>query len=180
MNIAVFGSAKAKTDSPLYQDSVLLGQLLGERGHTVLTGGYSGTMEAVSKGAAEAGAHVIGVTCKELEDFRGAKANQWVNEEWKYPTLQERLNALVEGGDGAAIALPGGAGTLAEIIMLWNRMIIDGLPKRPLVLIGKDWERVLTTFLDAQSAYLDARAASMLVFAEDVPQAIEKLFNHTV
>lgn len=179
MNIAVFGSAKAKTDSQLYQDSVLLGRLLGERGHTILTGGYSGTMEAVSKGAAEAGAHVIGVTCKELEDFRGAKANPWVLEEWKFPSLNDRLNALVEGGDGAAIALPGGAGTLAEIIMLWNRMIIDGLPIRPLVLIGKDWEKVFTTFLDAQSNYLDARAARMLVFAEDVPQAIEKLFNHT-
>lgn len=178
MNIAVFGSAKAKQDSQLYQDSVLLGRLLGERGHTVLTGGYSGTMEGASKGAAEAGAHVIGVTCKELEDFRGAKANQWVHEEWKYPTLHDRLNALVEGGDGAAIALPGGAGTLAEIIMLWNRMITDGLPKRPLVLIGKDWEKVFTTFLDAQSDYMDANAANMLSFAEDVPQAIAALFNH--
>ena len=139
MKIAVFGSAKAKENTQLYQDSVLLGRLLGERGHIVLTGGYSGTMEAVSKGAAEAGAHVIGVTCKELEDFRGTKANQWVQEEWKFPTLHDRLNALVEGGDGAAIALPGGAGTLAEIIILWNRMITKGLPKRPL---GADWQRL--------------------------------------
>jgi uncharacterized protein (TIGR00725 family) len=178
MNIAIFGSAKAKQDSQLYQDSVLLGRLLGERGHTVLTGGYSGTMEGASRGAAEAGAHVIGVTCKELEDFRGAKANQWVQEEWKYPTLHDRLNALVEGGNGAAIALPGGAGTLAEIIMLWNRMITEGLPRRPLVLIGKDWETVFTTFLEAQSDYMDANAASMLMFAEDVPQAITALFDH--
>ena len=178
MKIAVFGSAKAKENTLLYQDSVLLGRLLGERGHIVLTGGYSGTMEAVSKGAAEAGAHVIGVTCKELEDFRGSKANQWVQEEWKFPTLHDRLNALVEGGDGAAIALPGGAGTLAEIIILWNRMITKGLPKRPLVLIGKDWERVFATFLNAQSDYMDANAANMLIFVEDVPQAINALFDH--
>jgi len=178
MNIAVFGSAKAKPNSQLYQDSVLLGRLLGERGHTVLTGGYSGTMEAISKGASEAGAHVIGVTCKELEDFRGAKANQWVAEEWKHDTLDDRLNALIEGGDGAAIALPGGAGTLAEIIMLWNRMITKGLPRRPFVIVGKDWEKVLTTFLDAQSVYMDSNAADFLLFAENVEQAVVKLLDH--
>ncbi|MCD4673708.1 MAG: LOG family protein [Anaerolineaceae bacterium] len=178
MKIAVFGSAKTKEHTQLYQDSVLLGRLLAERGHTVLTGGYSGTMEAVSKGAAEAGAHVIGVTCKELEDFRGARANQWVHEEWNYPTLHDRLNALIEGGDGAAIALPGGAGTLAEIIMLWNRMITEGLPRRPLVLIGKDWQAVFTTFLRAQSDYIDPEAAQFLMFAEDVPQTITRLFDH--
>lgn len=39
--------------------------MLAERGHIVLNGGYIGTMEAVSRGAAEAGGHVIGVTCEE-------------------------------------------------------------------------------------------------------------------
>lgn len=178
MKIAVFGSAKVQENTPLYQESVQLGRLLAENGHTVLTGGYTGTMEAVSRGAAEAGGHVVGVTCEELERFRGARPNAWVKEEWKFETLDERLNALIEGGEDAAIALPGGAGTLAEIIMLWNRMITKGLHQRPLVLVGKDWQTVITTFLSAQSDYMDSDAANFLFFAENIPQVLDILDDH--
>ena len=52
-----------------YAEALALGELLAQRGHTVLTGGYMGTMEAVSDGAAAAGGHVIGVTCDEIGRF---------------------------------------------------------------------------------------------------------------
>ena len=175
MTVAVFGSAQAPENSPLYQESYLLGQLLGQQGHTVLTGGYTGTMEAVSRGAAEAGAHVIGVTCEELERFRSTPANPWVQEEWKYPTLHERLNALIEGGEDAAIALPGGAGTLAEILMLWNRMITGALPLRPLIIIGKDWQAVFETLFTAQAEYISTGTTDLLQFVQDAPQAVARL-----
>lgn len=176
MKIAVFGSAQVPENTPLYHQAYLLGQLLGQRGHTILTGGYTGTMEAVSKGAAEAGAHVIGVTCEDLEKFRNARANRWVHEEWKYPTLQERLNALVEGGQDAAFALPGGAGTLAEIVMLWNRMLTQALPTRPLILIGSAWQTVFETLRTAQADYIP-QGVALLQFAADVPQAVASLFD---
>jgi predicted Rossmann-fold nucleotide-binding protein len=49
---------------------------------------------------------------------------QWVKEERKKKTLLSRLQALIEGCD-AAIALPGGPGTLTEITLMWNLMIIS-------------------------------------------------------
>lgn len=67
MNIAVFGGSQPKEGDPAYAEAYELGSLLAQAGHTVLTGGYIGTMEAVSRGAAEAGGHVIGVTCEEIE-----------------------------------------------------------------------------------------------------------------
>ena len=63
------------------------------------TGGYSGTMTAVSQGAADAGGHVIGVTCRQIEQFRPLGPNQWVKEEIKYDTLTERLLHLVRHND---------------------------------------------------------------------------------
>ena len=78
----------------------------------MLTGGYIGTMEAASRGAAEAGGHVIGVTCQEVETWRRVTPNAWVLEEWRYPTLHERLLALIDGCD-AAIALPRRRGNAA-------------------------------------------------------------------
>ena len=91
-----------------------MGEHLASSGHTVLTGGYIGTMEAVSRGAAETGGHVIGVTCMEIERWRGVSANSWVLEEWKVETLLERLQILIKECD-AAIALPGGPGTLTPV-----------------------------------------------------------------
>ena len=107
MNVTIFGGANALHDGKLYEDAFRLGQKLAEAGHVILTGGYIGTMEAASRGAAEAGGHVVGVTCEEVETWRKVKANAWVLEERRFITLHERLLALIDGCD-AAIALPGG------------------------------------------------------------------------
>ena len=55
MNITIFGGSLPQTGSKGYQEAYNLGQLLAQAGHSVITGGYIGTMEAVSRGAAEAG-----------------------------------------------------------------------------------------------------------------------------
>ena len=66
--VTVFGGASPT--EPDYNAALRLGKLLGQAGCSVLTGGYIGTMEAVSRGAAESGGHVIGVTCEEIEAWR--------------------------------------------------------------------------------------------------------------
>src|SRR5512133_2089982 len=101
MKVTVFGGSFPKEGTTAYEEARELGKMLAERGHAVLTGGYYGTMEAVSRGASEAGGHVIGVTCQDIEDWRGSKANAWVKEERKKKTLFERLQALIEGCDAA-------------------------------------------------------------------------------
>src|SRR3990172_2773562 len=121
MNITVFGSSSPAPGEPAYEEARRLGDLLARAGHCVFTGGYMGTMEAVSRGAAEAGGHTVGVTCDQIEVWRQAKANTWVREERRFAALRERLYTLVEGCD-AALALPGGVGPLAEIATMWSQM----------------------------------------------------------
>ncbi|MFN8411896.1 MAG: hypothetical protein U0Z26_05870 [Anaerolineales bacterium] len=70
MNVTVLGGAQPKEGTAAYEEARELGKLLAEQGHAVLTGGYMGTMEAVSRGASEAGGHVIGVTCIDIEDWQ--------------------------------------------------------------------------------------------------------------
>ncbi len=101
MRISVFGGSQPREGSPAYAEAIELGRLLAERGHTVLTGGYIGVMEAVSRGAKDAGGHVIGVTCEDIEDWRPIKANPWVMEELRRKTLQERLQTLIHEADAA-------------------------------------------------------------------------------
>src|SRR5512145_1851238 len=107
MRVSVFGGSQPREGDTAYAEAMELGRLLAERGHTVLTGGYIGTMEAVSRGANEAGGHVIGVTCEDIEAWRPIRMNAWVQEEWCQSNLKERVFSLIENCD-AAIVLPGG------------------------------------------------------------------------
>ncbi len=174
MKVSVFGGSQPKEGSAAYTEAMELGKLLAERGHTVLTGGYIGTMEAVSRGAREAGGHVVGVTCEEIEAWRPTKANAWVVEEIRKKTLLERLHTLIHESD-AALALPGGPGTLAEISVMWNLMIVESLHRRPLILIGEGWQSVFDQFTQRLNAYIPVPQRGLLSFARDVQTAVKML-----
>ena len=175
MNITIFGGSQPQPGSPAYVQAYELGKLLALAGHTILTGGYMGTMEAASRGANEAGGHVIGVTCADIEAWRGSGANGWVQEERRFATLQERLNELIRACD-AAVALPGGPGTLTEIALTWNLMIVDSIPHKPLILVGPGWKTTLETFFLKLDAYIPEKQRSFMFFAANVQEA-EKLLN---
>lgn len=171
MNISVFGGSKTPVDSPDYRAALELGRGLALAGHAVLTGGYGGTMEAVSRGAAEAGGQVIGVTCLEIESWRPVKPNPWVAREVKHATLNQRLLDLVTHCD-LAIALPGGVGTLTEVAMAWNLMVVAINPPRPILLVGAGWQDTFQSFYRGLDAYIPAPDRRLLVFCPDVPAAL--------
>jgi uncharacterized protein (TIGR00730 family) len=174
MNVTVFGGSQPREGSSAYHDAYAIGKLLAEGGHTVLTGGYVGTMQAVSQGANEAGGHVIGITCLEIERWRAVGANPWVKEERKFETLQQRLGALINGCD-AAIALPGGPGTLTEIALMWNLMIVDAIHRRPLILVGHGWKSMLDQAFTEMGEYFVANQRALINFTPDIHTAVQLL-----
>lgn len=176
MKVSVFGGSQPKEGDSAYEDAYKLGKMLAMNGHTVMTGGYIGTMEAISRGAFEAGGHTVGVTCSEIENWRPVKSNQWVKEEWKHETLLERLQVLIQECD-AAIALPGGPGTLTEIALMWNLMIVESIHPRPLILVGSGWQVVLDQFYTNLDIYIAEKQRALVQFAEDVTTAVE-LIHH--
>ena len=172
--ITVFGGSQTKPGDPVYQQALQLGCLIGQSGYTALTGGYIGTMEAVSRGAAEAGGHVVGVTCDEIETWRPVKPNPWLTEELRFPTLHQRLIALIENCDGA-LALPGGVGTLVEISLMWNLLLIAAIKPRPLIAIGSGWQAVFDQFYSSQDNFISPSQRRWLHFAPDVETAFRQL-----
>lgn len=174
MNVTIFGGAQPQEGSEAYEEARLLGSLLAKNGHAVITGGYMGTMEAISRGAHEANGHVIGVTCIDIENWRGSKLNQWVKEEIRRKTLLERLHVLTNHCD-AAMALSGGAGTLTEVSLMWNLMIIESLPKKPLILIGSGWKNTLDSFFNGFESYMSLSQRELLYFAKNVNEAVKLL-----
>jgi hypothetical protein len=145
--ISVFGSSAPPAGSADYEAARTLGRLLAEAGFTVQTGGYGGIMAGTSQGASEVGGQVIGVTSGQMERFRPGAANQWVQEEIKCQSQQERLLHLVTHCQGA-IVMPGGIGTLSELALIWSLVQVGELPRRPIITVGGLWQRTLAAFID--------------------------------
>lgn len=134
--VAVFGSSTLQEHDPAYAEVQRLGAELAGRGLAVMTGGYDGAMAAASRGARDAGGHVIGVTV-DLFESRGA-VNRWVNERVHTPDLYERLRHLAREAD-AFVAVTGSIGTLTELFLAWTLVAVGVRPGVPLVLMGAHW-----------------------------------------
>ncbi len=176
MHISVFGGSTPKPGEPAYDQAYQLGKMIGAAGYTVLTGGYLGTMEAVSRGASESGGWVVGVTCDQIEKWRSVPPNAWVNEEQRHTTQKDRLYALIENCD-SALVLPGGIGTLAEFAVMWSLMQTGAISPRKLIFVGHEWQELIEVFFDQFDEYIPEIYRSLLLFAPDVSEAFQILVS---
>lgn len=110
--VVIIGDARA--DEAEYEFAERLGEYLGKKGYTVITGGRSGIMEAVSKGAIEAGGITVGIIPG--ADF--LQANSWCSV--VIPTdLGHARNSITALSADVIISIGGRAGTLTELGFGW-------------------------------------------------------------
>lgn len=136
--ITVFGSSRPQEGDADYEEARALGGALAKRGFAVCSGAYGGVMEAVSRGAKQAGGKVYGVTA----EFFGRKANRWVDVEVQTKTWEERLFELIRLGDGF-VACKGGTGTLVELAVVWEMLNKSVMTGKPCIVLGEFWQPVL-------------------------------------
>jgi uncharacterized protein (TIGR00730 family) len=170
--IAVFGSSRPRRGDELFTQGLELGRALGAAEFDVMTGGYTGVMEAVSQGAHEAGAHVLGITMKGFED----RANPFVMSEVYTPNFYVRFRWLVDRADGW-VAMRGGMGTLAEMTFAWQKLSLRMFAERPLVLLGVEWRNVLEAWLGNLTVLTDDyRGLSVAETPDQVCQVLRAFF----
>ena len=163
--VTVFGSSRCTEASEPYRLARQLGGALAQAGFAVASGGYGGVMEAVSRGAAEAGGSVIGV----LAGSFSSKPNRWVQQQIMVENWEQRLQKLIALGDGY-VACPGGTGTLVELAVAWEMMHKRLLPRRPLVVLGEFWRPVVE-----QIEATDPKSRGVVFQADSVPAALDIL-----
>ena len=145
--VSIFGSSSPREGSPEYQEAELLGKKLSAAGLSVCTGGYRGIMEAVSKGAYQTQVNIIGVTSAVFSPT----PNQYVNMQVHTMTLYERLQKLIELGNGYMI-LKGGTGTLVEFALVWELMNKNIIIEKPIIAVTDFWGPVVN-LLDKELAF---------------------------
>ncbi len=111
-----FGASMVK-DQLLYTEGVELGKFLAQKGYVIKCGGYGGLMEAISKGAKEAGGKIIGIALEQFD--QELERNQFLDEVIIAKNLYERLKLLIENSELFVIQ-KGSIGTLCELFTVWT------------------------------------------------------------
>ena len=126
--------ASSRQSDPAYTEAARrLGQALAASGIAIVYGGGSvGSMGALADGALAAGGTVIGVLPRFMYDLEGG--HRGLTELRIVNDLHERKRLMIEEVD-AVIALPGGSGTLEELLeaITWKRL---GFYFNPIVLVN--------------------------------------------
>ncbi len=114
MNICVFGASSNEIDPAFFALGEALGRAMAERGHTlVFGGGDRGLMGAAARGAASRGGRIVGVAPRFFD--RPGILYRTGAELVLTDTMAERKTVMRSRAD-AFIALPGGIGTMEEIL----------------------------------------------------------------
>ena len=163
--ITIFGGSKCREGDPEYAEAIQVGALLADAGFTICTGGYSGVMEAASRGAHERGGRVIGITMNQFEK----EPNRYLTEKVPSEHFYLRLQRLIVQSVGY-IALRGGMGTVTEVSLVWNKIQTLVLEPRPLVLLGDCWPPVVREW--QRSLAVSDDDVRMLAFADTPQEAV--------
>ena len=134
--VAMFGSARPKSIQPVYRQTTEAADLLVRNGWKVCTGGGPGLMEAANLGAKKAcqdGVCSFGYSI--FLPFE-AETNEHVQEDTHHKTFFTRLEQFADAD--AFIALPGGWGTLLEILTVVQLLQVGHMEPRPLILVGAE------------------------------------------
>ena len=140
--VTVFGSARVGEKNKYYQAARELGQKLAQNGHTVITGGGPGIMEAANRGAYEYGGRSIGLNITlDHEQF----PNQYLTDvlEFKYFFARKVMLSMASK---VYVFMPGGFGTMDEMTEVVILMQEHKMPIMPVFLFGKTFWRPLEKF----------------------------------
>ena len=163
--VTIFGTSRAKPGDAIFQLAFQLGSELAGAGFTTANGGYGGTMTASAKAATEAGGKTIGVICSAFD----SAPNEYITRQIATETLTERLDKLIELGDGY-IVLPGGTGTLLELAKVWELQNKNFITRaKPIIIIGDFWQKLLDAIaIDDAGAIGIIKKADTAAAAKDI------------
>ncbi|GIF10780.1 TIGR00730 family Rossman fold protein [Actinoplanes teichomyceticus] len=173
--ICVFCASSNTIEQRWLDLAAATGRAIGERGHTLVSGGGRvGMMGAVATGARAAGAHTVGIIPQRLVDLEVADTGS--DELIVTDDMAGRKNLMIDRSD-AFLTLPGGLGTLDELFEVWTTATL-GVHRRPMVLLDPDgFYDGLIGWLNGLvgAKFVRAGAMDMVLVARTVPDALDAI-----
>src|SRR5215210_7396143 len=176
--VTVFGSARIAETHPYYHLGIEMGKGLTRIGFTVMTGGGPGLMEAVNRGAKEAGGRSVGVNIiLPAEQDPNRYLDKMVS--CRYFFVRK---VLLFKYSFAFVALPGGLGTLDELTEALTLIQTKTIIHFPVVLIGANYWRGFIALLEdmVKAGTVSAGDLKLFLVTDDLTEAIEHIRKHAI
>jgi len=135
--VTIFGSARILETDPWYARAMEIGAGFAKEGLAVVTGGGPGIMEALNRGAREAGGLSVGFG---IELPMEQRLNDFLDLSYEFKHFYARKVCFVKAAEGFVV-LPGGWGTNDELYEALTLLQTRKIKHFPVVLVGSEhWE----------------------------------------
>ncbi|HTY04749.1 MAG TPA: TIGR00730 family Rossman fold protein [Rhodocyclaceae bacterium] len=175
--VSIFGSARIKPDSEYYALTEQIARLLSDAGFAVISGGGPGVMEAANKGAFEGKSISVGLNIQ-LPHEQAANPYQDISQTFRHFFARKYMFVKIAT---AYVVMPGGFGTLDELLEALTLIQTGKSPRIPLILVGsRFWGGMLDWFRARLVAegMIDADDMDLISVIDDPECVVASIFNH--
>jgi len=175
--VSIFGSARVAPDSNYYQLTERIARLLSDAGFSVVSGGGPGVMEAANKGAFEGKSMSIGLNIQ-LPNEQQTNHYQDISQSFRHFFARKYMFVKVAA---AYVVMPGGFGTLDELLEALTLIQTGKSPRIPLILVGSEfWAGMLDWFRERLVAenMIDAEDMNLIQIIDEPEGVVAAIFDH--
>jgi len=181
--VCIFGSARIKPESPVYQQVFTLARYLAWENIDILTGGGPGLMEAANKGAklgqGEKKTKSLSFGISIELDFE-PEPNSHLDVKRHHPRFSSRLDDFMRLSN-AVIVTAGGIGTLLELFFTWQLLQVKHIDPRPVVLMDRGYWTGILDWMKAfplERGLMSAKDFSGVSIVDTPEEVVEIISDH--
>lgn len=164
--VAIIGGGKENATQDDLKVAFETGKILIEHGYRIVTGGYSGIMEAAAKGARSATNYSDGDIIAIIPSYTKTDANVY-NDIVIATGIGYARNQIIAATGDFIVAIGGGAGTLSEIAFAWQ------LGKIIYAYDSDGWSKELA------NRSLDKKRSDSIILVKTPNELITKISTHS-
>ena len=175
--VSIFGSARTPPDSPYYQLTETIALKLSDAGFSVISGGGPGIMEAANKGAYQGRSPSVGLNIQ-LPHEQRANSYQDISQSFRHFFARKYMFVRFAS---AYVVMPGGFGTLDELLEALTLIQTGKSQKIPIILVHEpfwrglvDWFR--TTLVDER--VISPEDVGLIQVIDEPDEVVEAIFRH--
>ena len=175
--VTLFGSARVRPESKYYMLTERLSRLLSDSGFSVISGGGPGIMEAANKGAFFGKSPSVGLNIQLPHE---QKSNPYQDISQTFRHFFARKYMFVRFAS-AYVVMPGGFGTLDELMEALTLIQTGKARKIPLILVCSEfWGGMIDWFKDRLVAegMVDAEDMNLIQVIDEPEKVVEAIFKH--
>ncbi len=175
--VAVFGSARMTPEHPYYAVAEEIARRLSESGFSVISGGGPGIMEAVNKGAFEGTSPSVGLNIQ-LPHEQGANPYQDVSHTFQHFFARKVMFVKLSC---AFVMMPGGFGTLDELMEVLTLVQTGKIRKVPVILVNSAYWKGLLDWIRGplvSEGMIGVEDPGLLQVIDDPQAVVDAIFEH--